>query len=490
MTVRPLADGGEGTVEALISGMGGTLESVTVTGPLGDPVVCTYGILPHSDTAVLEMSGAAGLPLVPEDRRNPLLTTTYGVGEVIRHAIEKGCRRFLVGIGGSATNDGGVGMLQALGFGFWDDLGHPIGPGAQGLSRLARITCDQVLPALSSCEFRVACDVTNPLCGPQGCSAVYGPQKGASPEMIREMDPWLAHYAHLAQQLFPDSADPTYPGSGAAGGMGFAFLAFTRGVLEPGVQIILEETGLEQYIRSADLVVTGEGRLDGQTSMGKAPVGVARLAKQFHKPVVANISGFSVEDYAYCCEKIDAQEQVGIIEVNISCPNVKHGGMSFGTVPESAYEVTRAVKAVTSKPVYMKLSPNVTDIVAIARACEEGGADGLTLINTLLGMRIDLRTRRPVIANTMGGFSGPAIFPVALRMVYQVAKACRIPVMGCGGVATARDVIEMMMAGATAVQVGAENLRNPYACKEIIEALPAEMERLGIARLRDIVGVA
>ena len=214
------------------------------------------------------------------------------------------------------------------------------------------------------------------------------------------------------------------------------------------------------------------------------------IAKIFHKPVVANISGFSVEDYAYCCEKIDAQEQVGIIEVNISCPNVKHGGMSFGTVPESAYEVTRAVKAVTTKPVYMKLSPNVTDIVSIAKACEEGGADGLTLINTLLGMRIDLRTRRPVIANTMGGFSGPAIFPVALRMVYQVTKACRIPVMGCGGVATARDVIEMMMAGATAVQVGAENLRNPYACKEIIEALPAEMERLGIARLRDIIGVA
>lgn len=302
VTVCPLADGGEGTVEALISGMGGTLESVTVTGPLRDPVVCTYGILPHSDTAVLEMSGAAGLPLVPEDRRNPLLTTTYGVGEVIRHAIEKGCRRFLVGIGGSATNDGGVGMLQALGFGFWDDLGHPIGPGAQGLSRLARITCDQVLPALSSCEFRVACDVTNPLCGPQGCSAVYGPQKGASPEMIREMDPWLAHYAHLAQQLFPDSADPTYPGSGAAGGMGFAFLAFTRGVLEPGVQIILEETGLEQYIRSADLVVTGEGRLDGQTSMGKAPVGVARLAKQFHKPVVA-LAG-SVTPEAEACNHV------------------------------------------------------------------------------------------------------------------------------------------------------------------------------------------
>ena len=215
-----------------------------------------------------------------------------------------------------------------------------------------------------------------------------------------------------------------------------------------------------------------------------------RLRTFFHKPLIANISGFSVEEYAYCCERIDKEEQVGLIEVNVSCPNVRHGGMSFGTSPEHAAEVTRAVKAVTTKPVYIKLSPNVTDIVSIAKACEEAGADGLTLINTLLGMRIDLRTRRPVIANTMGGFSGPAIFPVALRMVYQVARACRIPVMGCGGVATARDVIEMMMAGATAVQVGAENLRNPYACKEIVEALPAEMERLGISRLRDIIGVA
>lgn len=214
------------------------------------------------------------------------------------------------------------------------------------------------------------------------------------------------------------------------------------------------------------------------------------LAGIFHKPVVANISGFSVEDYVYCCERIDAQEQVGIIEVNISCPNVKHGGMSFGTLPESAYEVTKAVKAVTSKPVYMKLSPNVTDIVSIAKACEEGGADGLTLINTLLGMRIDLRTRKPVIANTMGGFSGPAIFPVALRMIYQASKACNIPIMGCGGVSSARDVIEMMMAGASAVQVGSVNLKNPFACKEIIEALPAEMEKLGISRLRDIIGIA
>ena len=215
-----------------------------------------------------------------------------------------------------------------------------------------------------------------------------------------------------------------------------------------------------------------------------------RLRQFFRKPVIANISGFSVEEYAYCCERIDKQEQVGIIEVNVSCPNVRHGGMSFGNSPETAAEVTRAVKAVTTKPVFVKLSPNVTDIVSIARACEEAGADGISLINTLLGMRIDIRRRRPVIANTMGGFSGPAVFPLALRMVYQVSKACRIPVMGCGGVQSARDVIEMMMAGATAVQVGAANLVNPYASKEIVEALPGEMRRLDIDSLSDIIGIA
>ncbi len=209
----------------------------------------------------------------------------------------------------------------------------------------------------------------------------------------------------------------------------------------------------------------------------------------FHKPVIANVSGFSVEDYAYTCQLLDKEEQVGILEVNISCPNVHGGGMSFGTDPASAAEVTRAVKAVTTKPVFIKLSPNVTDIVAIAKACEEAGADGICLINTLLGMRIDIQRRQPVIANKMGGFSGDAVFPVALRMVYQVAKACRIPVMGCGGVSTAKDVIEMMMAGATAVQVGAANLVNPYACKEIIEQLPAECEKLGISKISEIIGV-
>ena len=204
--------------------------------------------------------------------------------------------------------------------------------------------------------------------------------------------------------------------------------------------------------------------------------------------IIANISGYSVEEYAFNCERADACAAIDILEVNVSCPNVHGGGMAFGTDPQSAAAVTRAVKAVTHKPVFIKLSPNVTDIVSIARACEDAGAGGLTLINTVLGMRIDIKKRKPVIANKMGGFSGPAVFPLALRMVYQVAHACSIPVMGCGGVRRAEDVIEMMMAGATAVQVGAENLRNPMACPEIVAALPALMDSLGINSLQEIIG--
>lgn len=215
-----------------------------------------------------------------------------------------------------------------------------------------------------------------------------------------------------------------------------------------------------------------------------------RLKKCFHKPVMANVSGFSVEDYAYTCQKLDAEAQVGWLEVNVSCPNVHGGGMSFGTQPEAAAAVTRAVKAVTKKPVIIKLSPNVTDIVSIAKACEDAGADGISLINTMLGMRIDLRRRKPIIANTMGGFSGPAIFPVALRMVYQVSKAVAIPVVGMGGVSSAEDVMEMMLAGATAVEVGAANLVNPFASLEIVRELPNTMKKYGIENLSEIIGGA
>jgi len=215
-----------------------------------------------------------------------------------------------------------------------------------------------------------------------------------------------------------------------------------------------------------------------------------KLKKGFSKPVMANVSGFSVSDYAKTCEMLDACEQVGWLEVNVSCPNVHGGGMSFGTSPEAAAEVTAAVKKVTKKPVLIKLSPNVTDIVSIAKACEAAGADGISLINTLLGMRIDLRTKKPVIANKMGGFSGSAIFPVAVRMVYQVAHAVKIPVVGMGGVTTAEDVIEMMLAGATAVEVGAANLVNPFASRDIVDALPAVMEKYGIKSLSEIIGIA
>ena len=213
-----------------------------------------------------------------------------------------------------------------------------------------------------------------------------------------------------------------------------------------------------------------------------------RLKKCFDKKVMANISGFSIEDYAYTCELLDKENQVGWLEVNVSCPNVHGGGMSFGTQPESAAEVVKAVKAVTTKPVIIKLSPNVTDIVSIAKACEAAGADGISLINTMLGMRIDLKTRKPVIANKMGGFSGPAIFPVAVRMVYQVAQSVKIPVIGMGGVSSAEDVIEMMLAGATAVEIGAANLINPYTCRDIINDLPQVMDKYGIENLTDIIG--
>ena len=214
------------------------------------------------------------------------------------------------------------------------------------------------------------------------------------------------------------------------------------------------------------------------------------MKKYFHKKVIANVSGFSVEDYAYTCEKLDKEDQVGILEVNVSCPNVHHGGMSFGTSPEAAAEVTKAVKAVTAKPVYIKLSPNVTDIVSIAKACEEAGADGISLINTMMGMRINLKTQKPVIANKMGGYSGKGIFPVAVRMVYQVYQAVNVPIIGMGGVSCAEDVIELMLAGATAVQVGAANLIDPFVCKTIVEELPAVMEKYGITNLTDIIGGA
>ena len=296
--VRPLADGGEGTVDALVCGMSGIKQSVTVTGPLGDPVNCEYGIINDTKTAVIEMSGAAGITLVPEEKRNPLYTTTYGVGQVIKDAIQKGCRRFIVGIGGSATNDGGVGMLQALGYGFFNKEGKQVPFGAIGLKEIETIEDEYVIPELKECEFRVACDVTNILCGTEGCSAIFGPQKGATPSMIMEMDEWLAYYSFLAKEKYP-KANAKQAGTGAAGGLGFAFLTFTNAVLESGIKIVLDETNLENYIKDADLVITGEGRLDGQTAFGKAPIGVATLAKKYDIPVLA-FAGSVTKDAVEC----------------------------------------------------------------------------------------------------------------------------------------------------------------------------------------------
>ena len=303
--VRPLADGGEGTVEALTLGMGGRMEKVMVTGPLGRPVECAYGLLPEEKLAIVEMSGAAGITLVPEAERDQMNTTTYGVGEVIRHAIAQGCRRFIVGIGGSATNDGGIGMLQALGFSLLNENGAQVSFGAKGLQELKTIATEHVLPELEDCEFRIACDVTNPLCGEKGASAIYGPQKGATPAAILQMDKWLGDYAALAKTVNPE-ADAEFPGAGAAGGLGFAFLAFLNGKLNSGTRIVLDETRLEDYVKDADFVITGEGRLDEQTVMGKAPSGVAKIAKRHGKTVIA-FSGSVTEDATACNAKgIDA----------------------------------------------------------------------------------------------------------------------------------------------------------------------------------------
>ena len=303
--VRPLADGGEGTVEALTTGMGGTLRKVAVTGPAGRRVDAAYGILDDGRAAVMEMSQAAGITLVSGPDRNPLTATTYGVGEMILDAVRRGCREFIMGIGGSATNDGGIGMLQALGFGLLDEDGHQVPFGASGLHSLRRITTDHALKELAECHFQIACDVKNPLCGEEGCSAIFGPQKGADGAMVLQMDRWLIAYAELVRQTFPDS-DADYPGSGAAGGLGFALRTFLNADLQPGVRIVLEQTHLEDSIREADLVITGEGRLDAQTVMGKAPIGVAAIAKKYGKPVVA-LTGSIGEDARVCNEHgIDA----------------------------------------------------------------------------------------------------------------------------------------------------------------------------------------
>ena len=283
--IKPVADGGEGTVKALVSGLNGRFRTVEVTDPLGRRISASYGILP-SNTAVIEMAAASGLPLLSEEERDPMYTTTFGTGELILDAIRQGCRSFIIGIGGSATNDGGSGCLQALGFNLLDKKGYQIGFGAEGLSQLESINADNVVPELRKCSFRVACDVTNPLCGDNGCSAVFAPQKGADIKDVRIMDGYLRRYADLTRQYAP-AASIDAPGTGAAGGLGFALMYYLNAVLVSGADLIMSETGLNAEIETADIVITGEGCLDSQTAMGKAPICIARTARRYGKPVIA-----------------------------------------------------------------------------------------------------------------------------------------------------------------------------------------------------------
>ena len=294
--IFPSADGGEGTVDALTRGLGGKIISAEVTGPLGDKIKSRYGILPEKNIAVIEMADAAGITLVPAEKRNPLNTTTYGLGELILQAAESGCREFIIGIGGSATNDCGLGMLTALGVKFFDANGNAVGIFGRDLKDVAKVDVGNLNPILRECKFKIACDVTNPLYGEKGCSAVYGPQKGATPEIVRAMDGYIKNFSStIENQLGLTGAE--IPGAGAAGGLGYAFKIFLNGKLEPGINLILDAINIERELATADFVVTGEGQLDFQTAMGKAPIGLAKLAKKINPNVkVIAVCGAATPD--------------------------------------------------------------------------------------------------------------------------------------------------------------------------------------------------
>lgn len=340
IVVRPLADGGEGTTQALVSGLNGIYRTVTVSDPLGRPISTQYGILPDK-TAVIEMAAASGLPLLTDSERNPLHTTTLGFGEMIRDAITQGCRSFILGIGGSATNDGGIGCLQALGFDFHDASGNPVSSTAAGLSQIETISTDHALTELRDCTFHVACDVKNPLCGEQGCSAVFAPQKGADSEMVRQMDTALTRFATLTNTLFSD-ANANTPGAGAAGGLGFGLMAYLHASLEPGTELILRETGIAEAVRDADLVITGEGCLDAQTAMGKAPAGIARLAKSFGKPVIA-FSG-AVKEGAKACHSIGIDAYFPILRRVSSLEEALDSANAASNLEDTAEQVFRLIQ--------------------------------------------------------------------------------------------------------------------------------------------------
>ena len=344
-TVCPLADGGEGTMDAVIASLGGKVIEKEVTGPLGEPVKARLGIVESEKLAVVEMAEAAGLPLVPKDKRDPKSTTTRGVGELILYAInEYGCRRFLVGIGGSATNDGGVGMLSSLGFDFLDGEGDPVPDGAVGLGQIKRIKNDRVPREIFECEFKVACDVNNPLCGERGASAVYGPQKGASQSDVEMMDGCLSHFADVTSE-FVGRDMREYPGAGAAGGMGFAFLSYLDGHLQSGIELVIEANRIEEKIKNADIVITGEGRLDGQSCMGKAPVGIAKLAKKYGKICVA-FSG-CLGDGAEQCNNHGIDAYFPILPTVMPLDEAMNGENAYKNLKNTAIQAFNLIKICT-----------------------------------------------------------------------------------------------------------------------------------------------
>jgi len=340
IAVRPIADGGEGTVEALCVALGGIKMSIDVTGPLGEKVKADYGLIPKTKTAVIEIASAAGITLIEENRRNPLNTTSYGVGEIISDAIERGCRNFIIGIGGSATNDGGIGMLQALGFDILNKEGKSVSKFGRGLEEICSISAENANLHLQECTFTIACDVKNPLCGELGSSRIYGPQKGADEDTIVKMDKWLSDYAQNCKLSFPN-ANKDAEGAGAAGGLGFAFMTFSNGKLTGGIDLILKETRLEEYIKTADIVVTGEGRLDSQTVMGKAPFGVASIAKKYGKKVVA-FSGCVTKD-AYVCNEHGIDAFFPIVRGASSIEEAMNPDIAFDNMSDTAEQVFRLI---------------------------------------------------------------------------------------------------------------------------------------------------
>lgn len=343
VVVRPLADGGEGTIDALVEGMNGELKVITVEGPLKENVCCRYGWLRASKTAILECAESSGLSLVPSKQRNPLKTSTIGMGQVIRNATKNGVRKFIIGIGGSATNDCGTGMLTALGYRFFDENGQELFGCGESLEKIVRIDTENVLPELSDCQFYIACDVTNPLCGENGASHVYGPQKGATPDMVLRLDAGCRHFAEIVKETFGIDY-VNMPGAGAAGGLGFAFAAFLNAKLESGIQIVLDEIQLENDVKDADFVITGEGCLDRQTSMGKAPIGVAKLAKKYG----ASVIGFAgcITDDAKACNTAGMDAYFPIIPRILTLDEAMDKDTAKRNMTDTAEQVFRLIKAV------------------------------------------------------------------------------------------------------------------------------------------------